>query len=254
MLLVSDVHGAAAALRRVAAAADQPLLVLGDLVNFIDYRTYEGIVSAVLGVDVVREMVRLRTSRKWDEARRVWRASYDGTESDLRREYGHLMEEAYSEVCPALAGSGAIVTYGNVDHVGLLEKALPGDCTFVADAATFDIEGHRVGVVGGGAPTPLGVPGEVGDDEMTARLESIGEVDILCTHVAPAVPPLATDVIGGSHKGSRPVLAYLQRSRPRYHYFGDIHQPQATSWRVGSTVCRNVGYFRATGRPVEHRP
>jgi Icc-related predicted phosphoesterase len=253
VLLVADVHGAGAALRRVAQSGDR-LLVLGDLVNFIDYRTHEGIVASVIGRDVVREMVRLRTSKRWAEAREVWRSSYKGSKEDLRQAYAERMAEAYAEVSPALEGSGAIVTYGNVDHVGLLEASLPDDCTFVADAASFDLDGLRVGVVGGGSPTPLGVPGEVADDEMASRLESLGPVDVLCTHVAPAVAPLATDVIGGSHKGSNPVLAYLERHQPGHHYFGDIHQPQATSWRVGKTRCRNVGYFRATGRPVEHRP
>ena len=48
------------------------------------------------------------------------------------------------------------------------------------------------------------------------------------------------------------VRDYLIEHQPRYHYFGDIHQPQAVSWRVGRTLCRNVGYFRATGRVFVH--
>ena len=36
------------------------------------------------------------------------------------------------------------------------------------------------------------------------------------------------------------------------HILGDIHQPRATTWRLGSTICINAGYFRATGRPVRH--
>jgi Icc-related predicted phosphoesterase len=77
-------------------------------------------------------------------------------------------------------------------------------------------------------------------------------VDILCTHVAPAVSALARDVVGGKEKGSQAVLDYLVDAQPQFHYFGDIHQPQASSWRVGDTRCRNVGYFRATGRAVSH--
>jgi len=154
-------------------------------------------------------------------------------------------------LCPAYEGSNAIVAYGNADDIGRMSEMLPPDCTLVADAATFEIEGQRVGVVGGGAPTPLGVPGEVPDDEMERRLESIGPVDILCTHAAPAIKPLCKDVIGGA-KGSAPLLTYLLKERPGFHYFGDIHQAQATSWRVGDTECRNVGYFRSTGRAISH--
>jgi Icc-related predicted phosphoesterase len=77
-------------------------------------------------------------------------------------------------------------------------------------------------------------------------------VDVLCTHVPPAVTPLAKDVVGGREKSFGAILDYLERHQPAYHYFGDIHQPQAVRWRIGVTECRNVGYFRATGRAVRH--
>jgi Icc-related predicted phosphoesterase len=251
MLLVSDVHGATDALRRVAASGEQ-LVVLGDLINFIDYRTYEGIVAAVVGTDVVREMVTLRLARRWDEARQVWRNAYSGSPEELGARYAEVIEAAYAEVCPALAGSGAIVTYGNVDQPEQLASALPPDCRFVADAAVIEVEGLKVGIAGGGTPTQLRIPGEVSEEELTRRLSSLGAVDVLCTHVAPAVAPLATDVLGGGDKGSLPVLHYIDSYQPRFHFFGDIHQPQATTWRLGETLCRNVGYFRATGRAIEH--
>ena len=48
MLIVSDVHGAFAELARVGSS-QQPLLVLGDLINYVDYRTGEGIAADVYG-------------------------------------------------------------------------------------------------------------------------------------------------------------------------------------------------------------
>ena len=55
--LVSDIHGAAGGLREAAAGADA-LLVCGDLVNLIDYRTMEGIAVDVFEQsDAVRELV-----------------------------------------------------------------------------------------------------------------------------------------------------------------------------------------------------
>jgi hypothetical protein len=77
-------------------------------------------------------------------------------------------------------------------------------------------------------------------------------VDVLCTHLAPAVEPLGRDVIAGRAKHSRAVLDYLLTRSPRWHYFGDVHQPQALSWQVGTTLCRNVGFFHDTGRAVRH--
>jgi Icc-related predicted phosphoesterase len=90
---------------------------------------------------------------------------------------------------------------------------------------------------------------------MSRLLDTVGEVDVLCTHVAPALDPLQTDVVTGrAERGSAPLLDYIRATRPRLHLFGDVHQPQASSWRVGSTRCRNVGYFRATERAMPLDP
>ena len=97
--------------------------------------------------------------------------------------------------------------------------------------------------------TPIQAAGEVPDDEMRSMLSSLDDVDVLCTHVPPALPSLRKDVITGrEERGSQPVLDYLIASQPSFHLFGDVHQPQAVTWRVGRTRCHNAGYFRATGR------
>jgi Icc-related predicted phosphoesterase len=84
---------------------------------------------------------------------------------------------------------------------------------------------------------------------MTSILDDIGPVDVLCTPVPPAVDPLRFDVVTGRlERGSEPVREYLIEHQPRFHLFGDVHQPQATTWRLGATHCMNAGYFRATGR------
>ncbi len=199
----------------------------------------------------MREMVRLRTAGDYQGAGAVWRSYSAGREDELRARYTELIDAAYEDICGALAGAEAYVTYGNVDRLDLLRRHLPDGARFV-DEEVVDVEGTRFGFAGGGTKSPLGVPGEVGDREMAGKLDRLGPVDVLCTHVPPAVPALSQDVIGGRQKGSEPVLDYLLRHQPRRHYFGDIHQPQATTWRVGVTTCVNVGYFRATGRPVVH--
>jgi Icc-related predicted phosphoesterase len=249
VLLVSDVHGAYDALARVAARGE-PLLVLGDLLNFIDYRTLDGMFAEVAGRGFVAEMVRLRARGDHEAAARRWREFAAGREDDLRRRWRELMEEGYRRVATALAGARTYVTYGNVDDPEVLREMLPAGVRFV-DAEVVEIEGLRVGFAGGG-PYHLGVAGEVTEAAMAAKLREIGPVDVLCTHAAPAVPQLSTDVIGGRAKESRALLEYLLEHRPPFHYFGDVHQPQATRWRVEETWCTNVGYFRATGRPVRH--
>ena len=59
MLLVADVHGDNQALARVARLGE-PLLVLGDLLNLVDYRTGEGLLADLFGRDLVLEVLDLR--------------------------------------------------------------------------------------------------------------------------------------------------------------------------------------------------
>jgi Icc-related predicted phosphoesterase len=248
--IVSDVHGAGAALRRVARRKG-PLLVLGDLINFIDYRDNSGIVSDVAGREFVDRIVDLRSRGDYAAAGEMWREYRKGREEELRERYAIAIREAYVSVCDALRGANAYVTYGNVDNPEVMRELLPAGVEFI-EAEVVALQGLRIGIVGGGVPT-INSPGEVSDATMSDRLAAIGPVDVLCTHVAPAVPPLATDVIGGRQKGSPAVLAFIEEHQPGHHYFGDIHQPQAVSWRIGNTLSQNVGYFRATGRVVVHR-
>ncbi len=251
MLLVADVHGAFDALAEVARRGET-LLVLGDLLNFIDYRTNEGMLAEVAGKPFVARLTQMRDSGDRQGMRRMWSEFSSGREAEIRARYDDLIAVAYRKLARALDGADAYVTYGNVDRPDSLREALPSSATFV-DGVVVDIEGYRVGFAGGGVVS-LGVPGEVSDEDMVDKLDSLGAVDILCTHAAPAVAPLSRDVVGGRVKESEAVLAYLERHRPKWHYFGDIHQPQATTWRLGPTRCRNVGYFRATHRALRHEP
>ncbi len=249
MLVVSDIHGAAEALRKVADS-DEPLLVLGDLVNLIDYRTSEGIVADVVGIDLVRRVSVLRSQRQRSEANDIWRAATAGRMDEINAAIGDLMAEEYRSVCGALEGADSYVTYGNVDRPDMLREHLPSSARYV-DGEALDIEGVSVGFAGGGIPR-IGSAGEVDPTDMAEKLDRLGPVDILCTHVPPDIAPLASDVVGRTRKASKEILEYLKEHRPAFHFFGDIHQPQATTWRVGATTCVNVGYFRATGLAHRH--
>ncbi len=251
MILVSDIHGAFSALARVAAAGET-LLVLGDLINFVDYRTTDGIMAEIFGSEFVAQVAAARGRGDLDTNRRLWVRHAAGREDEVRAKVAELVAEQYERCREALAPARGYVTYGNVDWPERLQAILPPGCRFV-DGEAVEIEGITVGFVGGGAPTVIQARGEVNDDLMETKLQGIGEVEVLCSHLPPAVSPLHTDVVTGlPERASRPLLDYIRRVRPRYHYFGDVHQPQATTWRVGTTRCVNVGYFRATGRPVRH--
>jgi Icc-related predicted phosphoesterase len=172
----------------------------------------------------------------------------------VRAAIGDAVDAQYAEVAQALDGGHGYVIHGNVDRPGPLQRALPGGYEYV-HGLTKEIEGARFGFVGGGAATPLQAEGEISDEAMSQLLEGLGPVDVLCTHVAPAIDPLQTDVVTGrAERGSAPLIEYIRARRPRLHLFGDVHQPQASTWRVGPTRCRNVGYFRATRRPLRLDP
>jgi Icc-related predicted phosphoesterase len=251
MLLIADVHGEFEALARLVKTGE-PLLVLGDLINYVDYRTMDGIAADVLGRDFVAQVARFRATGDYDGSRAHWRKTMAGRESDIRRQIGEKVQMQYEQTRRALQGGTSFVTFGNVDWPETLEACLPEGSTFV-DGDVVEIEGSRVGFVGGGASTPLGVSGEVSEDAMAAKLQQLGPVDILCSHLPPAVAALQTDVITGRAEGSsEAILRYLLQHQPAYHYFGDTHQPQASRWRLGRTRCINVGYFRATRRAIRH--
>jgi len=248
MLIVSDVHDAFEALEAVASSGET-LLVLGDLVNLIDYRTLEGILPDVVGRDVVAALASLRQANQAGLARDMWVERVASLGIDVGSHVATRMERQYRRMHGVLDGIDAYVTFGNADDPGLLADNVPASARFV-DGEVVVIEGWSVGFAGGGIPK-VGSSGEVSHDDMRRKLSDLGPVDVLCTHVPPDLTMLAEDVISGSSKASGPVLDYIDEHQPRFHFFGDVHQPRAVSMVRGATVCRNVGYFRATGRAWE---
>lgn len=247
MLVVSDVHDSPAALARLVAIGE-PVLILGDLVNLADYRTGEGAVAEVLGLDLSLRSGEARARGDFSGMREVWSSAVGERGIDARREIEAVLDRQYAAMAKALSGGSGLVTHGNVDRPELLRNWLPGGFRYV-HGEVVEVEGMTLGIVGGGMPTPVQADGELADDAMARCLADLGPVDVLCTHVPSALRPVRLDVITGrEERGSAPVLEYLRSHQPRFHIYGDVHQPQASTWRVGRTRAVNVGYFRATGR------
>jgi Icc-related predicted phosphoesterase len=253
--VVSDVHGAYDALARAGHGADA-LLVLGDLVDYVDYRDPEGgILGRVLGPEVSREFGRLRTAGGRDALIRFIRDAWARVPDAPA-----VLEEAVLEQYDRLFGALTAPTYaipGNVDVPGLWARyARPG--LTLADGRVLEIGDLRFGFVGG-APLPPGVeprtsgpwtPHLLRAAEFTAAVKALDRVDVLCSHVPPAVPELAYDVVTRrAESSSADLLDVVHRDRPRAAFFGHVHQPLAQRVRVGRTECVNVGHFRATGTP-----
>lgn len=253
--VIADVHGAADALARAGDGADA-LLVLGDLIEFVDYHDpTAGILGRVLGPQVSAEFGRLRAAGVPGELRRFTRAAWSRVPDAAA-----VVEQAVREQYDRLFGVLSAPTYvipGNVDMPGIWpDYARPG--LFLPDGQVVAVGGLRIGFVGG-VPLPPGRPAPVGAafpphlltaPGYTAAVRRLGPLDVLCSHAPPAVPELAYDVQSRRPEWAAPALLERVRwDRPRAALFGHVHQPLAGRVRVGRTECVNVGHFRRTGRP-----
>jgi Icc-related predicted phosphoesterase len=246
--VVSDVHGRADALADAGRGADA-LICLGDLLLFLDYADYgQGIFADLFGADATRIYVELRTAGRFDEARELSARLLAEQGESPARLFEMAMARQYAELFGALP-EPAYLTYGNVDVPRMWQiYAKPGH--HVLDGGTVDLDGWRFGFVGGGLKSAYRTPNEMTEEEFRAKLEAVGEVDVLCTHIPPAVPELLYDTVARRlEKGSIALLETIRATRPRYSIFGHVHQPLARRTRIGVTECLNVGHFRATGSP-----
>lgn len=269
--VVSDVHGNAEALARAGDGADA-LVVLGDLLDFVDYRQHgNGILGELFGADQVAIFARLRREGSRDEtlafSRSLWATLDDpaaAVEDAIRGQYATLF------------GAMTAPTYavpGNVDSPALWpEFAGPG--VHLIDGQVADIGGLRFGFVGGAllpdGVTPrrggvwqpylrsradfdasvAAVAAQAADGSRPRSANGKGGIDVLCSHIPPALPELTYDVVARrAELGSVALRELIAAERPRWSLFGHVHQPLAARVRSGFTECSNVGHFKETGRP-----
>src|SRR5712691_4020482 len=97
---ISDLHGAVEHVEAVARECDA-LLVLGDLINILDYRTWDGILVEVFGREAVIEAAGLRSEGRFEDARRVIREQV-GDPDEARGRIIELARQDYRRVFDAL--------------------------------------------------------------------------------------------------------------------------------------------------------
>jgi len=248
--VIADVHGDLEVVLKEAAACDV-LLLLGDLINVIDYSNAGGILAEVYGSETVREWSRMRAEGDFEASRAILREASKGREQEFRALMFKRIDEQTRDFCEQVPDN-VVVTYGNVDVPDLVRKYLPSTVRFVeAEVLTFD--DVRFGFVGGGLPK-VGIPGEVQLDAYAERVASLGPVDVLCAHVPPAIDDLTFDVVAEYNEpGSEALLDYINEHRPTHMYYGHVHQPKVADTLVGGTQVRNIGaYYRSTGQAWDH--
>ena len=246
--VVSDVHGRSDALRRAGEGADA-LICLGDLLLFIDYADHsQGIFPDLFGPDQARELVELRSVGQFDAARALSAKLWAQLDGDPRLHIEAAVGRQYAELFAAMPVP-SYLTYGNVDLPRLwADHVRPGQ--HVLDGQRIELDGWTFGFVGGGLRTAYRTPNEIDDDVFDTKVAAVGDVDVLCAHIPPAVPELLYDTVARRmERGSEALLQLIRETQPRYVLFGHVHQPLQSRIRIGATECINVGHFRATGVP-----
>lgn len=254
--VVSDVHGNTEALARAGDGADA-LVVLGDLIDFVDYHDHSaGILGRIFGPDAVRRFAELRSGARGD-SRAFFRSLWDRLddpagviEYEVREQYGRIFS---SLTAPTYA------TPGNVDLPHLWPE-YAGDAVTVCDGDAVEIGGRVFGFVGGGL-LPDGVPPRRGGPwipylrtpaEYAAAVDALATapIDVLASHIPPAVPELCYDVVARHpERGSPRLLEFIREMAPALALFGHVHAPLAHRTRVGRTECVNVGHFQRAETP-----
>ena len=246
--VVSDVHGRADALARAGDGADL-VICLGDMLQFLDYAdSGRGIFADLFGAGPASRLIELRTAQRFDEARAFSRRLLAGLDGDPADHFRAAAARQYASLFAVLP-EPAYLTYGNVDVPAMWAASLRQGHQ-VLDGERAELGGRTFGFVGGGLRSRYRTPYELDDDVFAAKLDAVGEVDVLCTHIPPAVPELLYDTIARRmERGSEALLETIKATQPRLALFGHVHQPLAQRVRVGKTECVNVGHFAATGAP-----
>ncbi|MGQ0678701.1 MAG: metallophosphoesterase family protein [Actinomycetota bacterium] len=245
--VISDLHGAS---REIAGQVDptDTLLLLGDLINVIDYTTRDGILVEIFGVDAVNEVIGLRAQRRFEDARSVMALRRKGREAEIAEQFDRRFREAYREIQQVLPERTCVIL-GNVDNPEAARQEL--NRVDMVDGKVVELAGLKFGFVGGGLPTPLEIRGEIPEHEFDSKLRGLGAVDVICTHVPPDLPELTYDVVAKRHeRGSAGLAEYIRDVQPLRALFGHIHQPLLSSTHMGRTHLLNAGYFRHTHRAI----
>ncbi len=244
---VSDVHRRVAGLKEAGDGCDL-FICLGDLVLFLDYDDPgEGIFPELFGEANARRYIALRTQRRFDDARDFSRELWEAIGADPWTAISQKVQEQYRALFAAMPAG--LLTYGNVDVPALWEPHL-GPGHRVIDGGQVTVGGLRLGFVGGGLRTPMRTPFEISDEDFAAKVDAMGDVDVVCSHIPPAVGDSTFDVVARRmERGSRRLREYVEDVQPRYLLHGHVHQPLAPRVTIGRTQIVNVGHFRSRRRP-----
>lgn len=249
--IISDIHGRYDSLAQVLEKDDTAVL-LGDYLNMIDFQTLDGILTQVFPRQIVSAFLAVMANNETEMMHRAVRDSIK-MPPEIQKKLQSLMREGYTEFFKAIPCECYLI-FGNTDDPALLGD-LKKENTEIVKSGTMEIDGEVFGFVSGvpeGKRT-VGLPGEVPEEEYDQMIDSLGPVDVLCTHFPPAITEMTWDVVADRDEyGSKRLLSYIDEHKPRVHYFGHVHNPQKREMTHGSTRLINAGFFRAHRKALGH--
>jgi Icc-related predicted phosphoesterase len=252
--LVSDVHGNFDALARAGRDADV-LLILGDLIDYVDYHHHDqGILGTLFGADKVAVYAKIRREGRSGELNAYSQTLWDELD-DPTSAVQEVVRGQYKAAFAAIDKPTYLIP-GNVDVPELWPEFM-NENVRLPDGEVVELGGMRFGFVGGaildeGATLDKAapwVPHLREKDDFDASVDGLTNIDVLCSHVPPALPELSYDVVARRVEfGSVRLRDFILERQPSWSFFGHVHQPLSPRLRVGKTECRNLGYFKRTER------
>ena len=250
MIFISDVHHGLDSLENLPSG-NGPLVILGDLINWIDYRNGDGIAKDVFGEESVTKLVELRKKHDFTRRKELWNELFSKDREVKQTKIEESIYRQYREVFDKIKNFEVFLIPGNVDCLKIVEETKTNNVTNF-DGEILDYKGFKIGFAGGGVPTPINARGEIPEEEFKSKLENLGDIDIICSHAPPYVDELITDVITNKkEQGWISLKKFIQDKEPKFSIFGDVHQPKAYEWKIGLTKCINVGYFRSSSNYLD---
>ena len=258
LVFASDIHGEYDILFRALSPKDI-LFVTGDLINFMDFSDFsKGLLSHAFGIPELIEGLRELSQGKLDRIREAFREITTPGE-DRYEKILPLIEESYDSLARSITCETYLL-FGNDDYPEILKSKLDGKAV-VVDFGSIAVGGLKIDCVSGIAegPRTLGFPGEIPRDEFRNRFSGLLGADIILTHLPPGEEPntsdLTFDVIANRNEhASLELTEYIKKIKPRYSFFGHVHNPKRAEEVIGETMAKNLGFFKLRNRVTKLDP
>ena len=116
MLFISDVHHGLDSLK-LLPKTKEPIVILGDLINWIDYRNGDGIAKDVFGDANLNRLIELRKDHNFDERKNLWQDLFSDDPDGKQQKIEDAIERQYLVVFDVLFRILKVIYGSNVTYV-----------------------------------------------------------------------------------------------------------------------------------------